>query len=189
MLGLNDELIEIDWIIRVSHFIITSAVHSFSASKCGLRLFLFSKKTKWATSLCRKLGDKWTWMKLFCGKNCLNLASDDCPALLLPLETWASRLNIQYIIRPPRYISCCDITDSGGDSGLVRNGFLKVPLLYSCNKTEQGQSWECVECVCVTVPAAPTLPGHAGRHQGHTHKDKTLRAFGPLLIARHTSSF
>lgn len=95
------------------------------------------------------------------------MASDKCPALLR-LETQVSRLNIQYII----HVSCCDITHSHSKAGLVGNGFFKVSLLYSCSKTKQGQSWECVECVCVIVPAAPTLPGHAGRHQGHTHAQR-----------------
>lgn len=99
------------------------------------------------------------------------LASDDCPALLPPLETW--NIQTKYTVhhpRPPRHlISCRDITDSHIKADLVGNGFLKVPLFYSCSKTKQGQSWECVECVCVIMPAAPTLPGHAGRHQGHKH--------------------
>lgn len=42
-----------------------------------------------------------------------------------------------------------------------------------------------MECVCVIVPAEPSLPGHAGRHQGHTHtKKKHLK---PLVFYNYLS--
>lgn len=115
------------------------------------------------------------------------VASGDRPTLLLPL-----RLNIQRI---GPGLSCRDITDSHNKADLVGNGFLKVPPFYSCRKTKSKVKAENVRAVCLCRGASSAHFARTCRQTSRTRthtqthaKNKTLVAFGLLLIAGHMSS-
>lgn len=91
-----------------------------------------------------------------------------CPSSLVA-SSWDLKVLTKYRWTQ-HLVTFCDVTVSHIQADLVGNRFLKVPLFYSYSKSKSGQSQVCVERACVIMPAASTLPGHVGRHQGHKHK-------------------
>lgn len=103
---------------------------------------------------------------------------------------WANKVILPFLCLVTQLTLCCGVADPHKSRPCGKRIPQSPAVLFTSLKPKQGQSRECARRACViSVPAAPTLPAHAGRHQGHTRtENKTVVAFRLPLVAGHMSS-